>query len=276
MPGDKKAPELKDIQIPRERLRYDSASVAVRSNELTQVYIKYGADGQLNLQTGLTDFSSEHAIDITSAGLVPGSTYSYQIIAKDATGNVTESEVQTFKTKGFTVRVAVLDKQRNPLKRTSVVLHSDPQSAKTDGDGIAEFTDVAPGNHEIIYSADDKEYKQAVVVDNNVAIDATSGDQTAPVQNVSVVLPVIAADDNQAGLAGIVIATTIVAMALIAYGLRKRLHLADRFFTKPVLNPAIIAGDVRGVTSLERPTNANPVAAPGSVVQPTIDRKPEA
>jgi len=188
--ADTTPPKVDSVLTPDNKLQFKSARVSLTTNEPTQVYVKYGFGDHLNLQTKLSELSKTHDVDLPSTDLIPGTKYSYQVVAKDASGNETSSPVKTFSTKGYTLHVTVLGSDNQPLKHAQVVLHSDTMTVKTDDHGVAVFSNVAPGSHHVNYTPDKKQYSQAVAVDDNVATDKTTGVQTAAIQNVAVQFPV--------------------------------------------------------------------------------------
>jgi hypothetical protein len=135
----------------------------------SQVYARFGLDkASLNVQTPVSNLGTSHEIAFDSSVLEPGETYYYQVFSKDQKGNVVESEVKSFTTKGLEVRLTVLDRNHKPLKNATVTLHSTPQTARTDQNGNVTFTNVAAGNHELLYKAGGKSYTQGLQVANNV------------------------------------------------------------------------------------------------------------
>lgn len=76
-----------------------------------------------------------------------------------------ESDNQT---SGYTLNVSVIDVQNSPVKGATVTLHSTPREAITDQDGIAHFTDVEPGQHQVQIAYAQYVGEQSITLDGNV------------------------------------------------------------------------------------------------------------
>ncbi len=175
------------IKINDFTAQFDTASLKVATNVPVQVYLQYGTDkNNLSLSIAPSSLGTSNTVSFDKAELLPGTTYYYQIIAKDASGNITKSPIKSFTTKGYTISITVLDSQNHPLANQPVTLHSTPTNAKTNNQGIATFTNVAPGVHHLLYKAGDKTYSQTVYVSNDFV--TKNGKQTAPLQSAAVIL----------------------------------------------------------------------------------------
>lgn len=64
--------------------------------------------------------------------------------------------------KGYTVTVKVVDTHGAPLVDAAVTLHSKVQRATTGRDGIVHFTNVAPGQHELLIAYDGRTGKHSL------------------------------------------------------------------------------------------------------------------
>jgi hypothetical protein len=62
---------------------------------------------------------------------------------------LTDEEKQALQEEGYKVQVKVVDTKNLPVEGANVTLHSTPQEAVTNADGIAVFSHVEPGNHTI-------------------------------------------------------------------------------------------------------------------------------
>lgn len=172
-----------------------SITLSVTSDRAIDLYARYG--------TNATDLSSQtpSAVQQTKASLVlgvgtpltPGTTYYYQIVGVDPDGAQTKLPVQKLKTKGYTISVTVFGKDDKPLANHKVSLHSDVQTVTTDSNGVATFTDVAPGIHHLVYDVDGKSYSAVVYVENALASQpAASTKASESTQTAAVILPVSA------------------------------------------------------------------------------------
>ncbi|HEV2412470.1 MAG TPA: cohesin domain-containing protein [Candidatus Saccharimonadales bacterium] len=172
--------DLTDVQ-------FQAASIKFSANVPVEGYIIFGTSkNDLNLITTPTGFGKSGSVSF-GQGLTPGTTYYYKMVVKDDSGNYVESSLKSLTTKGYTVVVTVLDSKYKPLVGQVVTLHSTPMSATTNSQGVATFTDVAPGLHHVDYSASGHTYSQPTYVLNNVAT-AKDGVQSAPTQTNAIVL----------------------------------------------------------------------------------------
>lgn len=179
------APEL---SVNDTIVAFTQARFKVSTNKPTRAYIAYGLDAGALVQTPLSALSMSHSIELDETILQPGTAYVYKIVLADEAGNVSESPIKSFKTKGFTVIITIVDKRQQPLVNQQVTLRSDPITVKTDTSGRAVFTDIAPGTHTLTYRAQGKDYEQPVEIDNTITTDG-DGRQTAVDQHISVIMP---------------------------------------------------------------------------------------
>lgn len=167
-------------------VQFSQASIGVASSIPVQVALQYGtSSADLGSTTAFSPLGTAETVNLAPGQLVPGTTYYYMIVAKDAAGNVTDSTIKSITTKGFTLQVTVLDGAYHPIIGQKVSLHSTPMTAKTNGGGVVTFTNVAPGVHHVEYSLGSKTYSQAVYVDDNIVTKAAI--QTATPQQVAVI-----------------------------------------------------------------------------------------
>jgi hypothetical protein len=255
-------------------------NVSFKTSVPTQVYIRYGIDKSLNLQTALSPADTTHNVSLDQSLLTPGQTYYYQIVVKDNKGNQTASAIESFTTKGYTVKFVVTDKNGHRMAHTKVELHSTPMTAETDGDGVATFENVSPGQHHLIYTAGSHEFSQAVTVNNTVATDTATGRQAAAPQTVSIQF---AAAKSNALIAPFTIFGLII-LVVIVFLLRGRLSGTAR---QPIVATATAYPVTTGLVTPPAPTdttdpshvsieNAHGVGTPnpGSVVTP-VEPKPK-
>lgn len=178
-------PSSTPVTVGDKKVGYTNVSITITSPDPTKVYIRYGVNGVLNLQTPVTDFGTSHVVTLDPNMVVPGETYSYAVVATNQKGVTSQTQPATLQTKGITVTVKAVDKNNKPLANKKITLHSNPQTATSDAKGVITFTNVAPGTHHVIYSAGKQTYDQQIEVTNSVE---GSGDaQTATPQSFSIV-----------------------------------------------------------------------------------------
>lgn len=172
-------PSLKTVQ-------YTTAEVAVSTNLATKTTIDYGTDKtDLNNSTSLGSSAATATPNLITS-LMPGTTYYYKVVAQAADGTTTESSIQSFTTKGYTISVTVLGSNDRPLANQLVTLHSIAMTAKTNAQGVATFTNVTPGLHHVEYTAAGHTFTQQVYVASNVSTE--NSQQTAAPQTAAVIL----------------------------------------------------------------------------------------
>lgn len=210
---------------------YTSATFKATSNQPVSMYVLWGSDAK-----HLTNESKESAptksatLTMGDDKLTPGTTYYYQVVGKAGDGKLTELPVGHLLTAGFTVRVTVLDADNNLLRDTKVTLHSRVQTAVTDSNGVATFTDVAPGVHHLEYASGGHVYSSVVYVQDKLPAAAAKGkDVKLAAQTAAAVLPV----RNSGGGSSPLIAILIILGGLAIYVLGVetnwiRLHLHGR------------------------------------------------
>jgi hypothetical protein len=262
-------------------VQYTAVGFSLQTSTPTQIYIKYGVDKSLGLQTPLTTLSTTHSLSLDPNMIIPGQTYYYQVIVKDAAGKVTEAPVKTFSTKGYTVRFVITDRNGHKLSHAKVELHSIPMTVTTDAEGVATFENVSPGLHHLIYTAGKNQFSQAVTVNNSVETNSATGRQTAALQTVSVQF---AATKPNASLLVSIGVAGLAALFVLYYVLRNRPRLNHGYTVQsaaainpiattsvPVASPP--STDDSGVTI----DNAHGVGTPhpGSVITPVEQNQEE-
>jgi hypothetical protein len=169
-------------------VQFNAVSVQLSASKPFTAYIAYGIgdEDQFALRTPSTKLTKSQTVKLDSKHLLSGTTYSYQVIAVDPNGDKTEGPIATFKTKGYSLRVKILDNNNKPLAKKTVTLFSEPIEAKTDSQGVAEFSDVAAGTHHVVYDVGQVKHSQAVVVEENFTT-SDGGEQVAVAQNAAVI-----------------------------------------------------------------------------------------
>jgi len=262
-----------DLKQAQKHIEFNTGYFNVTAAKNVSVYFVFGIDaGQLQSATTPTAFGTNHDIKLDGQLVSPGLTYYYKVIVKDEAGAVSESEVQSFKTKGYTVKMAIKDADGNPLKARKLALHSDPQAGETDASGEITFENVAPGDHHLEYEQGGKVYSETVTVASEPIQEAADGTQTAAAQDLAVVFAELKlSKGGMAKFLPIVLILVVVAGAAgIFFFIRKRNQLAFAPSNQPAFNPFPAKQDptaarteelVNRVKGVDRPD-------PGSVVNP--------
>jgi hypothetical protein len=117
-------------------------------------------------------------------------------------------EVPTFT--GYDVKVIVVDTNKKPIEHASVTLHSNPQTAKTNKDGIAEFKNVEQGDHKVIIAYNNFQGEQSL----NLTGDVKEFDLSITVKQTPFAISPLAY-----GITGILI---LIILSLVAFILKSR------------------------------------------------------
>jgi len=144
-PPDTTAPKISGVKV--KGTSHKGATVEWKTEEPASSIIEYGLNNKYGLSSQSTDLVKDHKVTFSSELLILGETYHFKVKSADAAGNMATGSDATFKTKGFTVKIKVLDKKGSPVKNATVTLFSDPTTTKTREDGIASFQDVSSGKH---------------------------------------------------------------------------------------------------------------------------------
>jgi hypothetical protein len=277
------------VRIEDKDVGYKKLGLKIACNEPAKISVEFGTTQDLGIQTPQTDYTTNPLVSIDQKLLTPGTTYYYKVVAETKTGKHIETSVGTVRTKGYTVRVTVLDKNRKPLAGKSLELHSDVVTVKTNGQGVAEFTDVAPGNHEVRYGSGKKQVSTPIQVADNLAVTA-AGQEIATPQNFSVVLSSVVATRFPlvAALVPLLIVLGLIAAVVI---MRRKggnfpppCHKANGHFPSSVGG---VGGSNASPATVQTPGQSAPVDQslidkiglsapdPGSVIEPGNGKHPE-
>lgn len=216
------SPTVKIINIA-DKSNYKSAKITLKSSVPIQAYIIYGTSSKdISLQTPLSPSSNAPVISIGNANLIPGTKYYYQVVSEINGSVVSKSPVKEFMTKGYTIKIAVLDNYYKPLINKVVILHSTPIAIKTDKNGIATFTNVTPGEHHLTYINGDKTYSAFVYAQDNVSVNKF-GLESAPDQTTAAVLNGFITNNSSTNksIYSIIFIILLSAIAVIGYLLLK-------------------------------------------------------
>lgn len=105
---------------------------------------------------------------------------------------------------GYSVKVKVVNKDKKPVSGATVTLHSNPQTTKTDKDGIALFYNVEQGEHKVLIAYSGYSGEQSI----NLTGDVKEFDLNITVQEKAIALSPLAY--GIIGVMGLVIITMVV------------------------------------------------------------------
>ena len=115
-----------------------------------------------------------------------------------------QDEIQTQSV--YDVKVKVVDTSNKPVEGATVTLHSDPQTAKTDEDGIAQFHKVEQGEHKVLIAYSGYQGEQTV----NLTGDVKEFDLNVTIQQKAIALSPLAY--GIIGILGLVIVVLLVSL----------------------------------------------------------------
>lgn len=216
-----------DVKLASISVQYTRADLHLAGQDITTASIRYGIrEASLEHVSKATSPAKNH--DITLVNLQPASQYFYKVTTTDKTGHSTTGPIQSFMTKGFDLAVIVKDKNGKVLKGKTVVIDSaDVQKTDTSDQGVAKFSNITPGLHHVSYTTDGQTYSAKVTVKNNVHTEGAK--QTATLQNVSVILPLVQPSSNASW---IILAIIVAVIILLAISRRRLLGIYHRSASK--------------------------------------------
>lgn len=71
-------------------------------------------------------------------------------------------------TSGYIVNVLVKDIKNQPISGATVTLHSTPQTARTDKDGVATFQNIDKGQHQVLIAYNNYQGQETINLEGNV------------------------------------------------------------------------------------------------------------
>ncbi len=181
-------PSKVSINVVSQSVKFTTAKILIRITPGVQLVMNYGTTkGALNNSRAVNYSGNMAVMDLGALSLVPGTTYYYDLVASFAGKVITTSQIESFTTEGYTIRVTVLDSSYRPIVGKIITLHSvDAKYAVTNNKGIATFVGVAPGPHDVEYTSINRTYSSGIYVPNNLTI--SKGIETANIQTDAVVL----------------------------------------------------------------------------------------
>ena len=150
---DKTPPVITNIKV--SDISTDSATITWTTDKESDSGVEYGLqEDRYILQAYDKTLTTEHKI-VLSGNLIPGETFHFRVKSKGSVENEAVSNNLTFKLKGYTIRITVLDSNSNPVPNAEVILYSTPLSGVTDQNGEVTFADVSLGSHLVVVKLKD-------------------------------------------------------------------------------------------------------------------------
>ncbi len=170
--------------IQSEDISYTLFSVVAKTNVAAQSRLVYGVSSdKLNVQTDLSKSGTTQTMSVTE-GLSPGSQLFYKVVSTD--GKATkESSIRSITLKGLSVKVALFDKNIKTIPNQKVTLIPSNMEGTSDGNGIAVFGGLSPGDYTIQIVANGQTHQQHITVLSNV--ETSNGIQSSAQQSLAVI-----------------------------------------------------------------------------------------
>jgi hypothetical protein len=260
-PKDTTAPTLTGVAV--SDLLTNSATVTWTTSEPATSEVDYGINTGYGLASGDNNLVTAHKVILNSALLSPGVKYHFVVKSVDPSGNAVAAQDQTFKTKGMSLAVTVVNQKKKALNGAKVELAD--SNGTTDKDGRVTITDLPIGK--IVGTVTYKGKQHVVSAEVKPADPQTTSPQTATFAiNVStnwliIILPLI-----------------LVLLGLAVWYMRKRdKKLKDLLGHFPTIGGSGSSGGSGGAGSVPTApsgsSNASSNASTGStIIRPTISR----
>lgn len=160
---DTTAPKISGLRV--SNIGFEKATISWVTNEKSSTVVEYGISKSLGIVKFNTKLTKSHSITLSKEILTPGIRFYYQVSSKDASGNVAKSKLTSFKTKGYSVKLRVLNLAGEPLGGAKIVLIPDFDTVVADKNGFALFVDTAPGKHAVTIEIGDQKLAEEIIVE---------------------------------------------------------------------------------------------------------------
>ena len=172
-PTDTTACKITDVKVTGVSLK--SATIEWKTDEPASELVEYGLLTKYNFRAESAELKKDHKVVLPSKLFVEATTYHYKIKCTDAAGNSGTTKDTTFKTRGYVVKIRVIDQTGKAVKGAEVILSSEIQTAKTDKDGVATFEDVTYGEHLVTVEVGGKPFDSTLKVKEATEKEITAG-----------------------------------------------------------------------------------------------------
>ncbi|OGY25768.1 MAG: hypothetical protein A2Z11_01125 [Candidatus Woykebacteria bacterium RBG_16_43_9] len=144
---DKTAPKISSVKV--SGIGLNTATITWKTNENATSIVEYGLTKNLGISVSNTKLKTSHKLALSTKVLIPGTQIYYKVSSKDKAGNSASSKMTSFKTKGYNIRLKILNNKDEPIKEAKVTLVPGFETGETDEKGIKNFDDIAPGKHSV-------------------------------------------------------------------------------------------------------------------------------
>jgi hypothetical protein len=130
-----------DVTVNGATVRWKTATPSTSS-------VDYGATAQYGLSAGSEQLTTDHVVKLTPV-FGGHTTVHFTVTSRDASGSTGTSDDNSFTTAGYTISVTVKNKDGKALSGADVSVGGG-MKAKTDSNGVATVSNVAPGNQKVV------------------------------------------------------------------------------------------------------------------------------
>ena len=160
---DTTAPRISGLRV--SNIGFEKATISWVTNEESSTVVEYGIAKSLGIVKFNTKLTKSHSITLSKEILIPGTRFYYRVSSKDASGNVAKSKFTSFKTKGYSVKLRVLNLAGEPIGGAKIILVPGFDTVVADKNGFALFVDTAPGKHAVTIEIGDQKLAEEIVVE---------------------------------------------------------------------------------------------------------------
>jgi hypothetical protein len=164
------ASSIQITNVAATEITRDSALVSWKTSSPASSTVEFGTDLEYGFVQTSSDMVTDHSILLKEL-LVPGMTYHFRVVSKDASGGETQSADMTFKSKGYDIVIRVKDTNSKSIEGASVTLYSEIQQGTTDANGESRFSDVAAGKHGVIIKSKNQTATKEIEVQDENAME---------------------------------------------------------------------------------------------------------
>ncbi len=176
------APKISGVSVTD--VSYKAATIVWTTNEDATSNVEFGPTEIYGSSVGTEGFTTAHKVVLPTSLIIPGTLFQFKITSVDKAGNKANS-TGTFKTKGYTITIKVIDENGIPLSGVKVILTTGNNSAVTDSHGVATLYDVYGAKQEVKFEFAGKVYKTVtleVKADDTLLMSGKAGTQNFEVK----------------------------------------------------------------------------------------------
>ena len=151
---DTSPPTISSVRVIN--IGFEKATITWKTNERATSVVEYGISKKLGLIKYDTGLVTTHKVVLPSRVLTLGTRFFYKVSSKDAKGNASSSKLTSFKTKGYGIKLRILDLSGKAVENAVVTLVPGFDTTATDKGGFAIFVDVAAGKHSVNIEVNDQ------------------------------------------------------------------------------------------------------------------------